>query len=100
MEPTAGAFHGRFTALREKNYAGEPSSARKPDTVIPVKEIGLGLYPDDEAVGLQFEDGAGKQVFLWLPGSLLCPWEAAYRSRRGLSADGDLGGENLEAELT
>src|SRR3984885_14198915 len=44
---------------------------RKPDTVIPVKEIGLVLYPDDEAVGLQFEDGAGKQVFLWLPGSLL-----------------------------
>jgi hypothetical protein len=44
---------------------------RKPDAVIPVKEIGLVLYPDDEAVGLQFEDGAGKQVFLWLPGSLL-----------------------------
>jgi hypothetical protein len=29
------------------------------------------LYPDDKAIGLQFQDGAGKQVFLWLPGSLL-----------------------------
>jgi hypothetical protein len=46
---------------------------KKPDTVIPVKEIGLVLYPDDKAVGLQFQDGAGKQIFLWLPGSLLSP---------------------------
>lgn len=46
---------------------------KKPDTVIPVKEIGLVLYPEDRAVGLQFQDGAGKQVFLWLPGSLLSP---------------------------
>jgi hypothetical protein len=47
---------------------------KKPDTVTPVKEIGLVLYPDDKAVGLQFQDGAGKQVFLWLPGSLLSDW--------------------------
>jgi hypothetical protein len=44
---------------------------KKPDAVIPAKEIGLVLYPDDKTVGLQFPDGAGKQVFLWLPGSLL-----------------------------
>ena len=31
---------------------------KKPDTVIPLKEIGLVLYPDDKAVGLQFQDGA------------------------------------------
>ncbi len=43
----------------------------KPHTVVPVNEISLVLYPDDRAVGLQFKDGAGNEVFLWLPGSLL-----------------------------
>jgi hypothetical protein len=44
---------------------------QRPDTVVPITEIGLVLYPEDHAVGLQFVDGSGRQVFLWLPGSLL-----------------------------
>ena len=49
------------------------ASPQKPDTVVPVNEIGLVLYPEDQAIGLQFQDGSGRQVFVWLPGSLLSP---------------------------
>jgi hypothetical protein len=58
-------------SLARKPTAENDARPRKPDTVVPVKEIAVVLYPEDEAVGLQFQDGAGKQVFLWLPGSLL-----------------------------
>jgi hypothetical protein len=60
-------------SLARKTLAESAERPKTPDTVIPVKEIGLVLFPDDKAVGLQFQDGAGKQIFLWLPGSLLSP---------------------------
>jgi hypothetical protein len=49
----------------------QPARPPHPDTVVLIDEIGVVLYPQDQAVGLQFRDGAGRQVFVWLPGSLL-----------------------------
>jgi hypothetical protein len=56
-----------------KTMAESATGPKKPHAVIPVREVGLVLYPDDQAVGLQFQDGGDKQVFLRLPGSLSSP---------------------------
>lgn len=53
------------SSLDRKAMAESAARPKKPDAVIPAKEIGLVLYADDKTVGLQFPDGAGKRVFLW-----------------------------------
>lgn len=44
---------------------------KKPDYVIPSQEIGVIYYDQKSAVGIQFTDNEGKQVFVSLPGKLL-----------------------------
>lgn len=44
---------------------------KPPDYVIPTREIGAVIYQDKEAVGLQFVDPNGDQVFISIPGSVV-----------------------------
>lgn len=48
-----------------------PQGPRPPAYVIPTTEIGVVIYQDREAVGIQFVDPAGEQVLVTIPGSAL-----------------------------
>lgn len=44
---------------------------QEPDYVIATTELGVVLFQEKEAVGIQFVDTAGYRYFLPLPGSVL-----------------------------
>ena len=44
---------------------------KSPDYILPTSEIGVVLYLEKTAVGLQFVDPSGAQIFVSLPGSVL-----------------------------
>jgi hypothetical protein len=48
-----------------------PQGPRPPDYAIPATEIGVVVYQERQAVGLQFVDPSGAQIFVSIPGSLL-----------------------------
>lgn len=48
-----------------------PQGPKPPSYVIPTTEIGVVVYPDREAVGIQFVDPDGNQVLVTVPGGVL-----------------------------
>jgi hypothetical protein len=48
-----------------------PQGPKPPSFVIPTNEIGLVMYVDREAVGIQFVDPNGDQVFVSISGQVL-----------------------------
>lgn len=48
-----------------------PQGPKAPAYVIPSTEIGIVIYREKEAVGLQFVDPNGEQIFVSLPGKIL-----------------------------
>ena len=42
-----------------------------PDFVISTSELGVVVYPDKRAVGIQFVDPGGAQVFVAIPGQII-----------------------------
>lgn len=44
---------------------------RLPDYVISASELGVVVYPDKRAVGIQFVDPGGAQAFVAIPGKMI-----------------------------
>lgn len=44
---------------------------RLPDYIISTSELGVVVYPDKHAVGIQFVDPDGAQAFVAIPGKMI-----------------------------
>jgi hypothetical protein len=48
-----------------------PQGPGRPDFIVSTTEMGVVMYAEKKAVGLQFVDPNGQQAFLWVPGKIL-----------------------------